>query len=302
METPLVTIYTTTRNRGCLIARCINSILSQTYTNFEHIILDGASTDNTEEVVKSYNDPRIRYFKMDEAHSSTRNCWNFAKKEIRGKYLCFLDDDDEYLPTKIEKQVNLFESLPEDYGLVYCWMSYFDTSNNNKYIKIHNPQLRGFVRDEVVAEPSITGTPTLMFRFDFYKDSISGKVGIEKTGIASDWAMCAYACQITKVDYVPESLVNVYVNHGCVRQSESNKYYKDASRKQIQFHRYFLTTYKDIFKRIPKYAVYHYYCIAVSYFHMKEYGGFITNILKAFWRNPSYTIKRLTKKQDDTRY
>ena len=64
MENPLVSIITITLNRADLIHRCIESIQKQTYSNFEHIIVDGNSTDNTEEVVKSYKDPRIKYIKL----------------------------------------------------------------------------------------------------------------------------------------------------------------------------------------------------------------------------------------------
>ena len=63
MEQPLVSIYTVTRNRADLLPRCMKSILNQTYKNIEYIIIDSASTDNTEDVVKSFNDARIQYEK-----------------------------------------------------------------------------------------------------------------------------------------------------------------------------------------------------------------------------------------------
>ena len=215
MEKPLVSVVTITRNRGNLLRRCISSVLTQTYSNIEHIVIDGASDDNTSEVVSEFNDSRLVFERLDY-NWPIGDTFKRAVSKCSGKYISFLDSDDEYLPTKVEKQVALLESLSDDYGFVYCWMSYYDSSNNNTFLKVHKPQLRGFVGDEVVAEPVVTGSPTLMFRMDFYRQSVAGRPSLDETAIASDWAMCARACQLSKVDFVPESLVNVYVNHGSI--------------------------------------------------------------------------------------
>ena len=63
---PKVSIVTVTRNRATLLARCIESIQAQSFKDYEHIIVDGASTDNTENVVRAYNDPHINYIMLDE--------------------------------------------------------------------------------------------------------------------------------------------------------------------------------------------------------------------------------------------
>ena len=65
MNAPLVSVITITRNRAKLIGRCIQSVLNQTYKNIEHIIVDGASTDETDDVVGSFKDERLRYFKLE---------------------------------------------------------------------------------------------------------------------------------------------------------------------------------------------------------------------------------------------
>ena len=232
MEKPLVTVITITRNRADLIGRCIKSIQLQTYTNLEHIIVDGASTDNTEEVVQSFNDSRIQYIKTTEEQSGLADCYDVAFSKTKGKYLCFLDDDDEYLPTKIEKQVALIESLPDDYGLVYCWMTYYD-AQTGKQISVHQPKLRGDVSLDVVEEPAVSGTPTFLIKTKAFL-RLGGWVSIEETGLGSDWAFGARFCQFFKVDFVPESLINVYVNHGAVRMSEKKDYYDDYLLKEIQ--------------------------------------------------------------------
>lgn len=269
MDRPLVTVVTITRNRGDLIGRCIKSILAQTYTNFEHIIVDGASTDNTETVVKSFIDSRIQYIKTDEARSGYTDCYNIAFSALKGKYLCFLDDDDEYLPTKIEKQVNLIESLPEDYGMVYCWMTYYD-SVSGKEISIHKAELRGDVSQDVVEKPAVTGTPSFLIKADAFLN-LGGWVSTDEAGIGSDWAFGARFCQHYKVDYVPESLVKVYVNHGHVRMTNAGDYYTDSIKKIIKFNTYFLTTYSDYFKKYPAKGWYHYRALITNYIYLGRY-------------------------------
>lgn len=278
METPLVSIITNTRNRADLIGRCIKSIQAQTYQNFEHVIVDGASTDDTELVVRSFSDSRIRYIKTDEAHSSRGECWKIAFSEAKGKYLCFLDDDDEYLPTKIEKQVSLIESLPEDYGLVYCWMTYIDSQTGNE-LRIHRPQLRGDVSLDVVETPAVSGTPIFLIKREAFL-ALGGWVSTEETGVGSDWAFGARFCQHYKVDYVPESLIKVYVNHGHVRMSNAGNYYADVNKKMLKFHSYFLTTYADIYKKYPKKGWYHYNGMVVCGLALGKYK----DVWKYYWK------------------
>lgn len=269
MERPLVSILTVTRNRGDLLRRCIKSVLSQTYINIEHIVVDGASDDNTDEVIKEFDDERLKFIKLD-SNWALKKTFDYGVSMCKGKYISFLDSDDEYLPEKIEKQVTQIESLPEGFGFVYCWMTYFDSSNN-KQLRVHKPELRGYVADEVVKRPIISGTPTLLFRLDFFR-RLGGWKTADEIGIVSDWEMCTRACQVTKVDYVPESLVNVYVNHGSVRQSDAKSYYTQYNECIIKFHQYFLDNFSDNFVRHPEYAAYHYESLMGCYFRLANYG------------------------------
>lgn len=256
---PLVSIITITYNRCDLIHRCIESIQKQTYQNYEHIIVDGNSTDDTENVVKSYKDPHIRYKKLDTRGPEIQ--MREGSKMAQGKYVTFLDDDDEYLPEKINKQVQFFESLSEDYGLIYCWMTYYDTKTG-KVVYEHKNTLRGNVADICVEMPRVCGTPTLMIRKDVF-DKIGGRYDDSIGVIGADWEMAARICQITKVDYIPESLVRVYVNHSCPRLSVDA--YSDRAKKNISFHKHFLKSFKINFDRCPQYAKYHYYQLVKNY-------------------------------------
>lgn len=272
---PLVSIITITYNRGDLIHRCIESIQRQTYDNYEHIIVDGNSTDDTKEIVESYNDPHIKYIKLDTRGPQVQ--MEAGSRIAKGKYVTFLDDDDEYLPEKIAKQVALFEQEPNDVGVVYCWMTYFKNDAPDVPINIHKTELKGFVGDIAPSRPLISGTPTMMVRrevFNEFGGAFDDSIGL----IMSDWEFFSRVCQKYKVDYVPESLVKVYVDHGHKRLSTN--FYQDKARKGIIFHNHFLTTFSDVFKRHPEYAEHHYDCLCVYYSVLKD-----RKKAMKFWRN-----------------
>lgn len=292
MDKPLVSVITITRNRGNLIGRCISSVLGQTYKNIEYIIVDGASDDNTDEVVSSFQDDRLKFVKL-ETNWAIKETLDYGISLCNGKYITFLDSDDEYLPEKIEKQVDLIDGLSGDYGLVYCWMTYYDDKTKKK-LSIHKPELRGDVRDEVIGEPIISGTPTLMFHNDILK-KLGGWKSADEIGIISDWELCARACQITKVDYLPESLVNVYENHGCVRQSEV-AYYDKVGVRLIQFNEYFLNHFSENFKRRPKMRFYHYWDMFTTFYYLKQYGQAIKWLSRAAFCNPKEVLNKIRRK------
>lgn len=258
-ESPLVSIITITRNRGEIISRAINSVINQSYDNIEYLIVDGNSTDNTEEVVRKFKDDRIKYIRLDE-NLPIPETINVGFENSKGKYITFLDDDDEYLKCKVEKQVRLFENLSDEYGLVYCWMSYYN-SQTGVFLHIHNCKLNGWVGSEVVEKPAVSGTPTFMFRREVYKKM----GGWHIQGIISDWELGVRVCQKYAVDYVPESLVNVYINHSKQRMSDWG-YYDDEFKKHIIFHEYFLSEYKDIFNSFPSKRWFHLYRLCILYF------------------------------------
>lgn len=90
---PKVSVIICTYNDGRYIAECIDSILAQTFTDFELIIVNDASTDNTDEIVMSYNDPRIVYIKMEKNSGSIGKIRNYSVSRARGEYVFSTDGD-----------------------------------------------------------------------------------------------------------------------------------------------------------------------------------------------------------------
>ena len=101
---PLVSVIIPTYNRGRLILDSINSVLNQTYKNIELIVVDDCSTDNTEEILKSINDSRIKYVKL-EKNSGACIARNKGIELSTGEFIAFNDSDDLWITTKLEKQL-----------------------------------------------------------------------------------------------------------------------------------------------------------------------------------------------------
>ena len=118
---PLVSVVLPVYNRPS-VANTINSVLSQTYTNFELLIIDNASTDNTADVIREISDQRIRLIINEENKGQTYSI-NRGLELSKGKYIARIDADDLMAPERLEKQVKFMEENL-DYGLVGCWVQY----------------------------------------------------------------------------------------------------------------------------------------------------------------------------------
>lgn len=105
----LVSIIMPSYNTGEYIEDSIKSVIMQTYTNWELLIVDDCSTDNTDEIVKLYlKDERIKYLKNHKNYGAAFSR-NYALREARGKWIAFLDSDDLWYPSKLEKQISFMK-------------------------------------------------------------------------------------------------------------------------------------------------------------------------------------------------
>jgi len=104
MKKPLVSIMMPAYNAGKYIGRAIESVLAQTYENWELIIIDDCSTDNTYEIAASYKDPRIRILRHEQ-NMGVGSSRNDALSASRGQWVAVLDADDEWLPQRLERLI-----------------------------------------------------------------------------------------------------------------------------------------------------------------------------------------------------
>lgn len=113
---PMFSILLTTYNRHKMFEGCLQSVLNQTYNNFEVIVCDRGSTPSVESIVKKYNDPRVRYFKSSQ-EVNANDSGNEIVKQIKGDYFVFIADDDAWVPSTLEYVKNVFDK-DEKYGIV----------------------------------------------------------------------------------------------------------------------------------------------------------------------------------------
>lgn len=132
----LVSVIMPSWNCGQFIADSISSVQAQTYPNWELIIVDDCSTDNTETVVKSFNDPRIRYYK-NNINSGAAVSRNLALREAKGRWIAFLDSDDLWKPEKLERQIIFMEE--NGYKFSYTYYTEIDAEGNDRDILLTGP-------------------------------------------------------------------------------------------------------------------------------------------------------------------
>ena len=120
MSSPIVSVIIPTYNRAGLIQEALESVLRQTFKDYEIIVVDDGSTDNTPEVLKPYRH-RIRYVHQENQGISAARNWGILLS--RGAYIAFLDSDDLWYPEKLEKQIAYLEAHPKVgllYGQILC--------------------------------------------------------------------------------------------------------------------------------------------------------------------------------------
>ena len=108
---PLVSIIMPTYNRAGFISETIQSVIDQNWQNWELIIIDDGSDDNTSQVVSNFTDPRIKYNTC--IHTGIDYCRNIGLQKSTGELIAFIDSDDLWSPLKLEAQVNILSGYPE---------------------------------------------------------------------------------------------------------------------------------------------------------------------------------------------
>src|SRR5690606_10850342 len=162
---PLVSIIIPTFNREHLIGETLDSVLAQTYANWECIVVDDGSTDGTEDLLHGFivNDTRFQYHKRTNNHLPGGNgARNYGFEKSKGEYVQWFDDDDVMLPEFISSKLELFDS---DLNLVICSGHYVDSCLSNPEI-IELEIKRDLYRDYVLWGFKIV-TNNILFRKDF---------------------------------------------------------------------------------------------------------------------------------------
>jgi glycosyltransferase involved in cell wall biosynthesis len=169
-KSPTISVVIPTYNRAGVIDKPIRSILAQTYQDFEIIVVDDCSKDDTEKVLESFKEPRIRYIRH-QTNSGAAVARNTGIANSTGDYIAFLDSDDEWLPEKLAKQLNLFKQCGSEVGFIYTGFAAVDEFNQVK--RIVNSSYRGSLSDRLLYSNFI-GTPSTVMVKRNYLQQVHG--------------------------------------------------------------------------------------------------------------------------------
>ncbi len=123
MQTPLISVIVPAYNAEKTIARTLDSVLAQTYSNFELLVIDDGSEDATLDIIKSVSDYRLKVFSYPhQGHSAARN---HGLDQAVGEYVALIDADDLWTPDKLEAQLHALQSHPEA-AVAYSWTNFID--------------------------------------------------------------------------------------------------------------------------------------------------------------------------------
>ena len=158
---PLVSVIMNCFNGEKYLRDAIDSVISQTYKNWEIIFWDNQSNDKSAKIFKDYKDGRLKYYLATSHTETLYKARNYALKNANGEFIAFLDVDDRWLPEKLEKQISLFDD-PE-VGLVYgnVWL-FFENKNKKKILKKGNLPTGKILND--LLNDYVIGSPTYVIR------------------------------------------------------------------------------------------------------------------------------------------
>jgi len=237
----LISIIIPTYNRANLLPRAIKSVLNQTFKNFELIIVDDGSIDNTEQVVRNFQkeDTRIRYIWQENSGAPAKPK-NTGIKNAKGKFIAFLDSDDEWLVEKLGEQIELFEkSNSSNLGFVGCNAVIIDKKNKKEWgYKI--PRCNNVFRELLINNFIFTSSSVVV------KKEVFNKIGFfdENIKVGEDWDMWMRIAREYDFDFVSEPLFKYYLHNSNITNTLSFE-------RQEKDLRYIFERYKKYYELNP---------------------------------------------------
>jgi glycosyltransferase involved in cell wall biosynthesis len=203
---PKVSVVIPTHNRAQFLKAAIASVLNQTYQDFEIVVVDDASSDDTQKVVSLCRDERIKYIRH-EVNKGDAGSRNTGIVHSHGDYVAFLDDDDEWLPEKLKMQVDLLESSPAQVGGIYTGSLSLDT-RSGKILNVNIPPRKRHLFEDIFVNNFIA-TSCILLRRECIE-----RVGLfdERIPFCSDYDMWIRIAEQFHFDCVAEPLVIYHVH------------------------------------------------------------------------------------------
>ena len=216
MIEPKVSVIIATYNRAGLLPRAVNSVLNQTLEEYEIIIVDDASSDDTQQVIAGFNDHRIRSVRH-EVNRGQSVATNTGIARARGEYVTLLDDDDEWPTDRLRRMVAVLDDAPPNVGLVYGWRISVDDSTGETVEYPHYTHEGDRFFEEMLANNFLIGGGVMMTR-----TSVAREIGgyDENMNVHKDWDFVTRVALKYDVAICPAVVRIFHVNHGYLRISD----------------------------------------------------------------------------------
>lgn len=206
MTSPEVTVLMSVYNGEQYLHEAMQSILDQTFDDFEFLIIDDASNDNSAAIINSFNDKRIRYLRNDKNLGLTASL-NKGLILSDGLYIARMDADDISKPTRLEKQVDFMKANPE-VGLLGTWFEYYPTGRKVKsFIEHRDIYAQLFIYNAIAHPTAMLRRSVLIDNKCFYNNKFTK---------AQDYELWSRLIEITKTANLPEILLLYRVHEGQV--------------------------------------------------------------------------------------
>jgi len=205
---PNVSIVMAAKNYARFLPMAVESVLAQTFTDWELLIIDDGSTDDTPAVVQPFlADSRVRYFRSDKLGQPRAK--NLGLRLSRGEFVAFLDADDAWSPTKLDKQLAVFREQP-GVGVVFCRRSLIDEQSQPIPAKPAPPPPRGRVLDKMFVQNFVCFSSVVVRRVVF------SHVGAfdPQWDLAIDFDLWLRVAKHYSFEFVDEELVQYRTGHG----------------------------------------------------------------------------------------
>jgi len=214
---PLVSVIIPTYNRANRLGRAVKSVLNQTFNNFELLIIDDGSEDNTHDIVSDFSDSRIIYLKH-ETNKGPNAARNSGLGIAQGENIAFLDSDDEWLPTMLEKQL---EALKLNKGLSVVYARAYVQKADGDFISGTKFSLNGEVYKEALTQGYLSYMITLMV-----KKACFDKIGPfdEQFSNCDDDDICLRLAKEYRFGLIPDELAIIHLDKSTQISSQAKSY------------------------------------------------------------------------------
>ncbi|WP_454062751.1 glycosyltransferase family 2 protein [Candidatus Nitrospira salsa] len=202
-----VSVIIPTYRRPIFLRTALESVLAQTFPDFEVMVVDDASQDNTLDVVKEFDDNRIQYIahEFNKGGSAARNT---GIRHARGEYIAFLDDDDEWLPEKLELQVEVLNQSRQEVGGVYTGCTKIERESG-MIVCCKTPTQRGNLFQKLLRKNCITSTSSILLRKECFE-----RVGLfdERLPSSQDYDLWLRISKVFKFESISKSLFIYHIH------------------------------------------------------------------------------------------